>query len=108
MANKTKSKTKSSPARQETSSPNPPNRLSPDMLFKLAEEEPDRMALEEYLDTIRLLRDDKRFTFREIAEWLNENGVETDHNSVYRAYRRHVPPEHQDELDRDVVKEDER
>jgi hypothetical protein len=101
-------KAKPSEPRQETSSPKPSEPPPPDMLFKLAEEEPDRMALEEYINTIRLLRDDKRFTFREIAEWLKENGVETDHNAVYRAYRRHVPPEHQDELDRDVAQEDER
>lgn len=49
-------------------------------------EEPDRRLLEEYGDTIRLLRDEKRFTFREIAVWLQEHGVECDHNSVYREY----------------------
>ena len=66
----------------------------PEALFEMAQMEEERQVVEEYFATIRLLRDEKRFTFREIAQWLSENGVETDHNAVYRVYLRNfVPPE---------------
>jgi TusA-related sulfurtransferase len=58
----------------------------PEVLLREAMAEPDRRLIEEYDETIRVLRDDKQFTFREIAEWLNQHGVECDHNSVYREY----------------------
>jgi len=58
----------------------------PEIVFRDAMDEPDRRLLEEYADSIKVLRDEKRFTFREIAEWLQEYGVECDHNSVYRQY----------------------
>ena len=78
----------------------------PDLLFEMAKEEPDRRALDEYIQTIQLLRRKKRFTFREIADWLNANGVETDHNSVYRAYLRHVPEEQVEEFEHGVALEE--
>jgi hypothetical protein len=58
----------------------------PHLLLDMAEAEPDKALLGDYIDTIRVLRQNKRFSFREIAEWLNENGVPTDHNAVYREY----------------------
>jgi hypothetical protein len=58
----------------------------PEIVLREALEEPDRRLLEEYAESIRVLRDQKRFTYREIAEWLQEYGVECDHNSVYREY----------------------
>jgi transposase-like protein len=61
------------------------------MLLEMAEREPDRRPLVEYSDVICVLRDEKKFTFREIAEWLRERGVEADHNAVYRAYTRGMP-----------------
>jgi hypothetical protein len=60
--------------------------IPPEILLQEAMGEPDRRLLAEYGETIRLLRQDKRFTFREIAEWLEERGIECDHNSVYREY----------------------
>ncbi len=45
------------------------------------------MLLRDYIETIRTLRQDKRFSFREVAEWLSEHGVPPDHNAVYREYR---------------------
>jgi hypothetical protein len=66
---------------------NPP----PDYLLEEAMKEPDRKLLEEYIQTIKLLRDHKRFTFREISDWLKEYGVIADHNAIYRAYLRHLP-----------------
>ncbi len=61
---------------------NPP----PDYLLAEAMKEPDRRLLEEYDQVIKTLRNEKRFTFREIAEWLIQYGVEVDHNAVYRQY----------------------
>jgi hypothetical protein len=58
----------------------------PEFLLREAEAEPDRRLVEDYAETIRTLRDGKRFTFREIAVWLSGRGIECDHNSVYRAY----------------------
>jgi hypothetical protein len=75
-------KPETAPSRAVTQVGPPP----PDVLLREAMGEPDRRLLEEYGDTIRVLRDDKRFSFREIAEWLVEYGIECDHNSVYREY----------------------
>jgi hypothetical protein len=58
----------------------------PDILLDLAQAEPDALLLADYIEVIRTLRQDKRFSFREIATWLNEQGVPTDHNAVYREY----------------------
>lgn len=55
-------------------------------LLEEAQKEPNRKLLEDYRETIRVLRDDKGFSFREIAEWLTENGVDADYNAVYRVY----------------------
>ena len=58
----------------------------PETLLDMAEAEADKTLLGDYIDTIRVLRQDKGFSYREIAEWLSENGVPTDHNAVYREY----------------------
>jgi hypothetical protein len=42
------------------------------------------------------LREEKRFTFRAIAEWLTKRGIEADHRSVYRAYLAAIPEERRD------------
>lgn len=68
---------------------NPP----PEYLLEEAMKEPDRKLLEEYIQSIKVLRDYKRFTFREIADWLKEYGVIADHNAIYRAYLKHTPDE---------------
>jgi hypothetical protein len=57
----------------------------PERLFREAEQEPDVRALCAYVDSIRMLRD-KGFSYREIADWLSERGLDVDHNAVYRAY----------------------
>jgi hypothetical protein len=71
----------------------------PDRLLELALDEPDRRILDDYTSVIRVLKDDKRFTFREIAEWLRGHGVLADHNTIYRAYRKTLPPEMAERLD---------
>jgi hypothetical protein len=58
----------------------------PHFLLEQAEKEPSRKLLEDYRETIGVLRKDKGFSFREIAEWLTQNGVDADYNAVYRVY----------------------
>jgi hypothetical protein len=56
-----------------------------------AEKEPSRRGLEDYSETIRVLKEDKGFSFREIATWLQQRGLNTDHNAVWRAYSKAIP-----------------
>ena len=66
----------------------PPMAISmppPEALFREAEQEPDFRTLSAYVDSIRMLRK-KRFSYRDIAHWLSERGVDADHNAVYRVY----------------------
>lgn len=87
-------KAASNPAQDVESKPIMPGHVTrleippPDYLLDEAMREPDRKLLEEYGQVIRLLRDEKRFTFREIAEWLKQYGFGVDHNAVYREYTR--------------------
>ena len=62
----------------------------PDDLFREAEAEPNYRNLSAYSATIGLLRE-KRFSYREIAEWFSERGVFVDHNAVYRTYTNSLP-----------------
>jgi len=78
----------------------------PHYLLELARGEPDRKAIEDYAETIQVLRDEKNFTFREIADWLTENGIETDHNAVYREYTKGMSErEEQDVALREALEE---
>jgi hypothetical protein len=56
-----------------------------------AKNEQKRKLISDHILTIRMLRDDKSFTFRGIAEWLTKRGVEADHSAVYRAYVAAIP-----------------
>jgi hypothetical protein len=58
-----------------------------------ARKEPKRKLLLDHSATITMLRDEKSFTFREIAEWFCKRGFQTDHSAVYRAYLSAVPEE---------------
>jgi len=61
----------------------------PDALLREAQEEPGYRDLREYFPVISTLRD-KGFSYREIAEWLSERGIDLDHNAVYRLYTRNL------------------
>ena len=61
-------------------------KADPQQLRAEAEKERPRRGLGEYSETIRVLREDKGFSFREIAAWLQERGVNIDHNAAWRAY----------------------
>jgi hypothetical protein len=72
-------------------------------------EELDRQLLADYADTIKVLRDEKRFSFREIAEWLQGYGVDCDHNSVYREYTKYLSfEEEREEALRSMEEDNER
>ena len=65
----------------------------PQRLRAEAEKEPRRRGLEDYAEAIRVLKEVKGFSFREIAAWLHERGLTTDHNAVWRAYSKAAPTE---------------
>jgi hypothetical protein len=60
--------------------------LAGEAFLEQAEKEPKRILLGDHIKTITTLRDKKRLTFRAIAEWFGERGVETDQGAIYRAY----------------------
>ena len=61
-----------------------------------AKREPKRKLVSDHIETINHLRNEKRFTFRDIAAWLTARGIETDHSAVYRAYLAAIPEEQRD------------
>jgi hypothetical protein len=65
--------------------------VDPNKLRVEALREPSRRGLEDYSDTIRVLKEEKGFSFREIAVWLKQRGLQSDHNAVWRAYSKTVP-----------------
>ena len=69
------------------------NAPSPESIYELARAEKPSTPIKEYMDAIVVLRDEKGFTFREIAEWMSKNVAETDHNAIYREYNKHKKKE---------------
>lgn len=69
---------------------------APDAFLEEAKNEPKRKLISDHIETINTLREEKRFTFRAIAEWLTKRGIETDHSSVYRAYLAAIPEDRRD------------
>lgn len=72
------------------------------LLSAALNETPSDRLLRRYSGVIRVLRDQKKFTFREIGDWLKERGVPTDHNAVWREYTRYVP----DSVAHEVLEQD--
>ncbi len=58
----------------------------PQKLHVEAQMEPRRRCLGDYRATILLLKDEKGFSLREIAAWLQQRGLDVDHNAVWRTY----------------------
>jgi hypothetical protein len=82
------------PARR---SPAPDSEIpAPDAFLEEAKSELKRKLIGDHIKTINTLREEKRFTFRAIAEWLTKRGIETDHSSVYRAYLAAIPEDRRD------------
>jgi hypothetical protein len=71
---------------------------APNAFLEEAKNEPKRKLIGDHIQTINVLRNEKRFTFRAIAEWLTKRGIETDHSSVYRAYLAAIPEEQRDPI----------
>lgn len=55
----------------------------PYQVLQDAREEKERRFLDAYFDAAYCLRE-KGFTYREIAHWFRQRGIECDHNAVYR------------------------
>ena len=60
-------------------------------LAEAAKQEKRVIAARDYARVIDILRDEKRFSFQKIADWLNERGVPLDNNEVYRVYTANIP-----------------
>lgn len=84
---RSEAKLESQPAVVVTQSEVPPS----EAFLEQAKQEPKRLLLLDHAKTIHTLRDEKKFTFRAIAAWLNARGFETDHSAVYRAYICAIP-----------------
>ena len=67
------------------------SKADPQQLRAEAEKEPSRRGLHEYTDTIRVLKEDKGFSYREIADWFQQRGLIVDHNAVWRTYSKTLP-----------------
>ena len=66
---------------------------NPQQLLAEAVQEPRRRGLADYQEAIRVLKEEKEFSFREIAVWLQQRGLKVDHNAVWRAYSKAAPEE---------------
>ena len=61
----------------------------PRELLEEALAENDKHYLRPYWKTINALRE-KKFSYRQIAEWLNQRGLNVDHNAIYREHTKHM------------------
>jgi hypothetical protein len=59
---------------------------NPQQVLAEAVQEPRRRGLADYQEAIRVLKEQKEFSFRDIAVWLQQRGLKVDHNAVWRAY----------------------
>src|ERR1039457_3949225 len=59
---------------------------NPQQVLAEAVQEPRRRGLADYQEAIRVLKEEKEFSFRDIAVWLQQRGLKVDHNAVWRAY----------------------
>ncbi len=64
-----------------------------DELLAAAKAAPAKVRLEEYREVVQELRG-KGFTWREVADFLTERGVPTDHSWVYRTFGKRQKTRH--------------
>ena len=64
--------------------------MDKDKVLAAAKAAPQKIQLEEFRDAVETLRE-KGYTWREIADFLNEQGVQTDHTRVYRTFEKWLP-----------------
>ena len=60
---------------------------NPEKILAAAKAAPTKVNLEEYREAVQELRG-KGFTWREIADFLTEQGAQTDHTRVYRTFNK--------------------
>ena len=65
--------------------------VNPQQVLAEAVQEPRRRGLADYQEAIRVLKEEKEFSFRDIAAWLQQRGLKVDHNAVWRAYSKAAP-----------------
>jgi hypothetical protein len=68
----------------------------PEAFLAEAKAEEKRLLLIDHIETIKTLRYEKKFTFRAIASWLNQRGLDVDHSAVYRALVSSIPEQDRD------------
>jgi len=61
--------------------------LKQDEILQDAESAPDKRGIKAHREAIELLRK-KDYTWREIAEFLNERGIQADHTKIFRMFSR--------------------
>jgi len=72
----------------------------PNILAHLVRELPDipDIDLEDYAEVICDLHDNKGYSFKQVVEFLNGHGLETNRSAVYRCYKyASLPPEEREE-----------
>ena len=89
---------KTTPTEGAVVQPEPQREINPMDLEMIAKQEEDRRPADTHIRTIRVLRDEKQFTFQEISDWLKDYGIIVDRNTVYRAYMNHLPEEEEHRL----------
>ncbi len=72
---------------------------NPEAFLDEAKREPKRKLILDHIKTIKVLRDEKNFTFSAIADWFIKKGFQTDRSAVYRAYLLAIPKEQRDPKD---------
>jgi hypothetical protein len=70
----------------------------PAALADAAKQEKRVIAARDYSNVIDILRNEKRFSFQKIADWLNARGVPLDNNDVYRVYVANIPGEEKEAM----------
>lgn len=64
--------------------------MDPEEILKAARATPEKQNLEAYREAVEVLRE-KGFTWRDIADFLTERGVSTDHTRIYRLFGQKNP-----------------
>ncbi len=59
--------------------------MDPKKILAAAKAAPSKVQIEEHREAVKLLRE-KGYTWREIADFLNKQGIQTDHTRVYRTF----------------------
>ena len=82
------------------------NAPDPGEIFQAARSTRSKIPLREYMDAIVELRETKGFSFREIAEWFSKKVAKTDHNAVYREYKKYQKKEQKYEMENGTYEPD--